>query len=76
MVSKHLSKACFALAILILLALPTQAQSSNPENAGDSEPADDELPPCSFLIIDTEAPYVDPHVECIGSDNWQPLLLR
>lgn len=71
MVVNPFQKACLLTVLACLLATPVQADEANPENEPESEsPSEGTWPPCDFIYIDTEAPYVDPHPECITTPTF------
>lgn len=68
MVVHYLLKACLLTALVVMLAVPAQADSSNPEDEPEAEPGSEgEQGPCSAILVGTEHPYVDLHLECLGS---------
>lgn len=68
MAANPLQKACILTVLACLFVAPAQADEANPENEPEGQPDGDQgiwPPPCEFLYIDTEEPYVDPHPECL-----------
>ena len=67
MAANPLQKACILTILACLLVTPAQSDEANPENEpeGQSGGASEPWPPCTIVYVGLEAPYVDPHPECI-----------
>jgi hypothetical protein len=68
MVVNPLQKACILTVLACLLAAPVQADEANPENEpeGQLDAAQGIWPPpCDFVYILFEYPFVEPHPECL-----------
>lgn len=67
MAANHLQKACILTVLACLLVTPVHADEANPENEpeGQTNGEPEPWPPCNFLNVGLEAPYIDPHPECI-----------
>ena len=67
MVVNPLQKACILTILACMLATPVQADEANPENDPEGQTGEESgsWPPCTIIYVGLEAPYIDPHPECI-----------
>ena len=68
MAAHHLQKACILTVLACLLVTPVQADEANPENEPEGQSAEEQgiwPPPCDFLYILFEYPFVEAHPECL-----------